>query len=331
MKLVNLGEQEDNVTVKYWVNRRNGWLSFPEILALWGLLNEENAPKTKQDFEENAPKTKQDFEESSKKTPILHPKLSRILHTDRKKLNRCMSELARDALYSIKCGFDSSICNIDLPKYNTELEKRNLTLNNLKETFFNLPKTPEYSRLPTISKLLLCQYKLNEKNPAKISTPFTFRLPVEMHGLKISPIANKIQKSLKAELSHSPDFWFTLEHSNDIKITDHVHGEILINQDELEGCRKAFRKLYAKLKNKTPKNKAIRFHLTERQKQTSLYGEFYSVCNWVSYATENDKQRIANDTHNKIFKKPVQEKAKFHYISQELNRSAANFYNSIKR
>lgn len=237
---------------------------------------------------------------------------------------------ARSKLWSIYCG-SAPICNtVNIPSF--------------KQSFFPEKHPQDYSRLDALPKLLVCQYALHNQPDSSLKPyPFVFRLPTKLHGCNGSVLNKKIQRKLSSALDRTVLLWTTRENdgSRSCRIVTHINGEILINPDELPRVKKAFKEIFGSIK-KPPKKPtqpadatitskdalpyAIRFPMGSRNRQAAKYGKFYSIFNWASYTTkqELDRKRERFDCH--IQKKQQPSDEKFHYISADLNKLAAEFY-----
>lgn len=244
------------------------------------------------------------------------------------------ARLARDATLSMKTNNSGFFSKKDLTHFIT--------------TYFNEKTSIPYSRLSILNKILVCQWTLqNQPNTSAIPHPFVFRLSPELNAMSDSYLKKAIQRKLKDTFGITPLYWLTTEYDNQREeCGKHLNGEILLHVGEREKCEQAFKELFGlhdidpatkkpiinangTIKQKKMLRFAIDFPIKSRRKQARLYGEFYSVYNWVSYGT---KQFTKRWFARKYTNESVKGKEPFHYISAELNKQAAKLYNeNIKK
>ncbi len=242
---------------------------------------------------------------------------------------------ARSGLYSIFCK-THPFSNIDSLPY-----KHTVNTEKFKQIFFNEKHQPQYERLDTLPKLLVCQYVLHKQPDNTLKGyPFTFRLPNHLHRTNTQKLNKKIQQKLTAALNRGVLFWMTRETDGKSfdKTLTHYHGEILINPNEYKQVKKAFLQLFnAKnkpvqahhntiIKNPMPDKAIIDLHVSARNSNTANHGKFYSIFNWVAYSTKQELGRKKENFVCQIQKKQLPSKQKFHYVSANLNKAASNFY-----
>jgi len=210
-------------------------------------------------------------------------------------------------------------------------------------TYFS-EKTPiPYSRLSILNKILTCQWTLhNQPDSAAIAHPFVFRLSPELNAMSDSHLRKAIQRKLKDTFGATPLYWLTTEYDNQKEqYGKHLNGEILLQQGELKKCEQALKELFGlhcinpvtkkprmnadgTIRQKKGLRFAVDFPIESRRNQARLYGEFYSVFNWVSYGC---KQFTRRWFARKYTKESVKVKESFCYISADLNKLSKEFYN----
>ncbi|EGW20632.1 hypothetical protein [Methylobacter tundripaludum] len=210
-------------------------------------------------------------------------------------------------------------------------------------TYFS-EKTPvPYSRLSILNKILVCQCLLHNQPDATANAhPFVFRLSPELNAMSDSYLRKAIQRKLKDIFGTTPLYWLTTEYDNQKEqYGKHLNGEILLRPGGLEKCEQAFKELFGlhwinsdtkkprmnadgTIRQKKGLRFAIDFPIESRRNQARLYGEFYSVFNWVSYGT---KQFTRRWFARKYTKESVRGKESFCFISSDLNELSTQFYN----
>jgi hypothetical protein len=252
------------------------------------------------------------------------------------------AQLARVSLLKIRGGL-TPICNIvNTPSFI--------------ESFFNQKHQQDYYRLNPLMKLLIAQHMLhNQQDSMLTSYPFTFLLPEKFHGVNVSILNRKIQRRLFPILKSNASMWTTAEYFGngyrklDKRIT-HINGEILLPPADLPAVKRAFVQIFRsaekRKRNQTqltdgtistkpvPSYVIIKFPIQSRNLNTHLCGKFYATYNWASYSFKQDDERALDYRRTRfdcqLQRKPLPalNKEKFHYISEDLNKLAAEFYNA---
>jgi hypothetical protein len=246
------------------------------------------------------------------------------------------AQAARSSLIEITSK-SKPFSNID-----TTTNRQPINLKTFKQTFFNNQSQRQpYSRLNPLMKVLLSQYVLYQNQESNLtSIPFVFRLPTNLHKTNGAILNKKIQRKLSKTLNRSVEFWTYKEYDGfgyrrQDKAITHINGEILIHQHELKPLKEAFLKLAGDTIKVNPSLPyTIRFPVANRAKQINRYGEFYSVFNWVSYGTKQDSERRMDfkrtcfDYQIQKLPVPMPSNENFYYLSQDLGKQTANFYNN---
>jgi len=210
-------------------------------------------------------------------------------------------------------------------------------------TYFSEKIPVPYSRLSILNKMLVCQWTLhNQPDATAEAHPFVFRLSPELNEMSDSSLRQAIQRKLKHTFGITPLYWLTTEYDNHKeRHGKHLNGEILLYPGQLEKCEQSFEKLFGlhwinpntkkprmnadgTIRQKKGLRFAIDFPIESRRNQARLYGEFYSVFNWVSYGT---KQFTRRWFARKYTKESVRGKESFCFISSDLNNLSTQFYN----
>jgi hypothetical protein len=215
-------------------------------------------------------------------------------------------------------------------------------------TYFSERTPVPYSRLSIHCKLLVCQWTLHSQpDTTAEAQPFVFRLSPELNAMSDSQLRQAIRRKLKDTFGIIPLYWLTTEYDNhQEQYGKHLNGEISLYPGQLEICKQAFKELFGlhwidpdtkkprmnadgTIRQKKGLRFAIDFPIASRRNQARLYGEFYSVFNWVSYGTKQFTRRWFS---RKYTKESVKGNESFYYISADLNKQGAEFYNkNIKK
>ena len=294
------------------------------------------------------------------KTPKVYQKWNRTTFKKSKKRvlqKRCKADAARATLFDLKCnsldfenvyvsmffntntdtntdtGTDINIKTNTSTNINTNTD---ININEFKYYFFS-EKSTDFSRLPSISKLLLSQFVLNNQlsEAGLISIPFVYRYNLEQQTQTQQQINKKICRVLTDILQRNPLFWLYPEYDDKkTQILTHTNGEIVIYPHEFRKLIKAFLKIHGKnntdgTKNKNLQgNKIIKTLTPSRNKWAVKVSNFYSIYNWVAYSTKQQKEKRIIHQLNAP-KKIYTDKDKLYYISADLKKSATNLYKEI--
>lgn len=268
--------------------------------------------------------------------PICRPKPAKLTNSDqnRKKSTKLRqrkrqiekavrAEAARDTLFTMKYKSlpqDSTYVSI---AYDSYTHYNRIEVEEVKHHFFNDKHLPDFSRLHPSLKLILSQYVLNSQpiETRATSTPFVYRYSLDQRNNTQQQLNKKISKELTAALGRKPLYWLTAEYdsplpkllisSQDTTLT-HSNGEILLYPEEYQTFIDAMHRVHGKNSDSGTKdrrmmeNKIIVTSTPKRASEALKHGNFYSIFNWVSYATKH--------------------KDDLYYISSELRKSAAATY-----
>jgi hypothetical protein len=277
--------------------------------------------------------------EKATETPISAQKWNKANHV--RSLKRSVAKVytplrARAVLFDMKrksLGSENTYVSIVIDNNTTPFPTTDL--NEFIHYYFNQKDLLEFSRLHSLSKLMLAQFVLNNQEPETrpISIPFVYRYSLDQQKLTQRDINKKINRILTKALNRKPLFWLAPEYDDEeTQVLTHTNGEILIYPNEFIKLAKAFIQIHGKnnagaKKNSTLQgNKIIRLLTPSRNRWAVKRSLFYSIYNWASYATKQQNQkkllcRIANP------RKQYVEKDNLVYISAELKRLSTNFYN----
>lgn len=163
--------------------------------------------------------------------------------------------------------------------------------------------------------------------------PFTFVLSDELYQKCLSSksfttyLRARIQNTFNKSISRIPKFWFTLEYEKpetDYDCTPtkkgtgthpHIHGSILLRQDELKKSRDTFHKI----NNRANKdNHDLFYSIRSRAKCIGKYGRLGCDLNWPFYSGKMEGKTKRQSGQDTIM-----------YASDELKKEAKLIYNRV--